>query len=211
MCGRFTLTTEIKELREHFAAVNNIDYLSGYNISPSREIPVIRLENEQNELALCQWGLIPHWSKQSGYKAINARAETLKEKPFFRDAFRKRRCLIPANGFYEWKKNNGDKQAWYFFLKDKPLFAFAGLWEFRQGQEGRVESCAIITTSANTTVQPVHDRMPVILGQENYTDWLKTGAENLLAPFPGEMACYPVGKGVNNPRNDGKELIEPIK
>jgi len=209
MCGRFTLTSEIKELREHFSAVNNIEFQRSYNIAPSREIPVIKQENGDPHLSLCQWGLIPHWAKQSNYKAINARAETLKDKPYFREAFRKRRCLIPANGFYEWKKVNGEKQAYYFHLKNSPLFAFAGLWEY-WGKEQRIESCAIITTAANSVMQPVHERMPVILTRENYADWLETGTESLLIPFPGDMRCHIVGKAVNNPRNDNKELVEPI-
>ena len=212
MCGRFTLTTEIQELREHFSAGNTVEFHSSYNISPASNIPIVRLDNGDFHLSLCHWGLVPHWAKAgNNYKAINARAETLAEKPYFRDAFKQRRCLIPATGFYEWKKINGVKQAYYFHVQNEPLFAFAGLWEFRRDREHNPDSCTIITTSANTTVQPVHDRMPVILGPENYTEWLQTGTAGLLTPYSGAMECHPVGAAVNNPRNDSRELIEPAR
>ena len=212
MCGRFTLTSEIQQLREHFSASNTVNFHTSYNISPSSNIPIVRLDNGVYQLSLCHWGLVPHWSKQENkYKAINARAETLAEKPFFRDAFKQRRCLIPASGFYEWKRINGGKQAYYFHLQNKPLFAFAGLWEFWQGREKSLESCAIITTSANATVEPIHDRMPVILAPENYSEWLNNGTAGLLQPFTGEMVSHPVGGAVNNPRNDSSELIAPAR
>ena len=212
MCGRFTLTSDIKELREHFSAINTITFDSSYNISPSREIPVVRQANGNNEIHLCQWGLVPYWSKAgSHYKTINARSETLADKASFREAYKKRRCLIPATGFYEWKPYSGGKQAYYFQLKNKLLFAFAGIWDLWQGKDESIESCAIITTRANTTVAPVHDRMPVILERESYSEWLKTGEVNLLVPFPGEMECHPVSHAVNNPRNDGRELIKPVE
>lgn len=209
MCGRFTLTSEIKEIRDYFAATNQVDFSASYNISPGRDIPIVRREDGSNELALCRWGLVPHWSKSdSKYQAINARAETLADKPFFRDPFKKRRCLIPANGFYEWQKKNGAKQAYYFHLQNAPLFAFAGLWDHWQGGQDELESCAIITTAANDVMRPVHDRMPVILTPESYVKWLEKGAANLLLPFAGELECNPVGQAVNNPQNDGAELIK---
>ena len=211
MCGRFTLTSEIKQLEEHFRAGGRFDYHPRYNIAPSHEIPIVRSSETGREFASCHWGLIPHWSQpNSPYKAINARAETLAAKPFFRDAFRKRRCLIPANGFYEWKKKNGQKQPYYFHLQDNDLMAFAGLWEYWEGEDKHIESCTIITTAANELMQPVHDRMPVIIDPKDYEKWLESGDETLLTPYTGEMNCHPVATYVNNPKNDGRDLIQEI-
>lgn len=211
MCGRFTLTTEIQQLRDHFSAGNTVKFHPSFNISPASNIPIVRQEDGDCRLSLCHWGLIPNWSKpENKYKAINARAETLAEKPFFRDAFKQRRCLIPATGFYEWKKINGGKQAYYFYLKNNKLFAFAGLWESWRGPDQTIESCAIVTTAANITVQPVHDRMPVILEPQNYAEWLQNGTPELLHPFTGAIECHAVGSAVNNPRNDQKSLIDPV-
>lgn len=209
MCGRFTLTSDIKEMQQRFGASAKFDHHTSYNIAPSRDIPVVRESASGREIVPCRWGLVPHWSRPgSSYKAINARAETLAHKPFFRDAYRKRRCLIPANGFYEWKRENRLKQPYYFHLHDA-LIAFAGLWEYWEGKDERLETCTIITTAANVIMQPVHDRMPVIISQDNYQDWLENGGEALLVPYGGEMSCHPVGTYVNNPKNDGKDLIEP--
>lgn len=211
MCGRFTLTSEIKELQDHFKSGGPVKFDTSYNVFPSRDIPVVREGNSGREIVPCRWGLLPHWSKpDSTYKAINARAETLTKKPFFRDAYRKRRCLIPANGFYEWKKMDRYKQPFYFRLRDQELMGFAGLWEYWEDPDNRFESCAIITTTANEIMKPVHDRMPVIITPNDYERWLDTGKESLLAPYPGEMSCHPVGTYVNNPKNDGKDLIEPL-
>lgn len=211
MCGRFTLTSEIKAIRDHFSAIGQVDFNRSYNITPSQHIPVIRPSTSGREVALCHWGLIPHWAKQDNkYRAINARAETLSEKPFFRDAFRQRRCLIPANGFYEWKKENGSRQPWYINLTNSPIFAFAGLWETWQGNDNTVESCTIITTPANKQMQPIHDRMPAIISHEDYEEWLNTGTDKLLVPYQGDMECYPVNKAVNNPRNNSIDLVKPL-
>lgn len=209
MCGRFTLTSEIKELQHHFKAGGKIKSHVSYNIAPSHEIPVVRMGISGREIVPCRWGLVPHWAKPDSYKAINARAETLAKKPYFRDAFRKRRCLIPANGFYEWKPGNGHKQPYYFRLKDENLMGFAGLWEYWEGADGRYESCTIITTTANEIMKPIHDRMPVIIDPENYETWIETGTESLLVPYKGDLVCHPVGTYVNNPKNDGRDLIQP--
>lgn len=211
MCGRFTLTSEIKDLQSHFRATGMAAYPASYNVSPSSEIPVVREGQSGREIVLCRWGLVPHWAKPDNpYKAINARAETLAKKPFFRDAYRKRRCLIPVNGFYEWKKLDHTKQPYYFHLPDEELMGFAGLWDYWEGPDNRFESCAIITTSANEIMKPVHERMPVILARQDYDAWLKDGGESLLVPYPHDMECRPVRTFVNNPRNDGKDLIEPL-
>ena len=212
MCGRFTLTSEIKELQDHFKARGPVKYHASYNIAPSLDIPVVREGNTGREIVPCHWGLVPHWSRPgSTYKAINARAETLAKKPFFRDAYRKRRCLIPANGFYEWKQENQHKQPYYFRLADADLMGFAGLWEYWEGQDDHFESCTIITTAANEIMQQVHDRMPVIITPEDYEAWLEKGTESLLKPYTCNMICHPVAMHVNNPKNDGKDLIEPIQ
>lgn len=211
MCGRFTLTSEIKELQDHFKVGVQAKINASFNVSPADEIPVIREGNYGREIVSCHWGLVPHWLKPgSTYKAINARAETLTKKPFFRDAYRKRRCLIPANGFYEWKKINRYKQPYYFRLLEANLMGFAGLWELWEDENNRFNSCTIITTTANEIMKPVHDRMPVILAPDDYELWLTAGKDSLLVPYSGEMNCYPVGTYVNNPKNNGKDLIEPL-
>ena len=211
MCGRFTLTSEFKEIQKHFAASNEIAYNGSYNIPPSRNIAAVRHAQAERELFLCHWGLIPHWAKSDNkHQAINARAESLTEKPYFRDTYKRRRCLIPANGFYEWKKDQDNKQAYYIHLPNRPIFAFAGLWDLWQSQDQSIESCAIITTAANAGMLTVHDRMPVILAEQDYDTWLATGEAKLLAPYTGPMEFYQVSKSVNNPRNDNQDLIRRL-
>ncbi len=162
------------------------------------------------------WGLVPHWSRDAT-AFINARSESAANKPAFRDAFHKRRCLIPADGFFEWQKRGTRKQPYYFQHRDGRPFAFAGLWERWQGTEGEtVETCAILTTKANETVRPVHERMPVILPPEDFGHWLDPAVQKpeavqaLLRPYPaGEMESYPVSAFVNNARNEGPRCVEP--
>jgi putative SOS response-associated peptidase YedK len=184
-----------------------------YNIAPSQEILAVRDTDGDRELSFLAWGLIPSWSKEPKGN-INARAETLLEKPSFREAFKHRRCLIPADGFYEWKKEANGKQPYYFQLKDGGLFAFAGIWEeWRQG-ESEATTCAIITTQPNELLSPVHNRMPAILHERNYDEWLHgsaSEAQSLLVPYPvTEMQGYPVGRKVNAPVADSAELIKPM-
>lgn len=211
MCGRYSLNAEIKRIMEHFNAGNQLAYSPGYNTSPSHYVPAVRSSGNNHELFLCHWGLIPHWSRPDNkYRAINARAETLTEKPYFRDAFKKRRCLIPATGFYEWKKEGNTKQPYYFHLNDNNLFAFAGLWEYRQDEDKTIESCTIITTKASDFMKPYHERMPVIIDQENYDQWLETGGDKLLVPYTGDIQCHPVSRQVNNPKNNCEDLIKAI-
>ena len=163
-----------------------------------------------------KWGLIPSWAKEPGIgnSLINARADTVAEKPAFRSAFKKRRCLAPADGFYEWKRENG-KTPYYFRLKDESPFAFAGLWERWEKGDEPVESCTLITCEANGVVGPVHNRMPVILKPEGYARWLDPEEQRsedlvrLLAPLPDDwLSAHPVGKLVNNPRNEDPRCIE---
>jgi putative SOS response-associated peptidase YedK len=183
-----------------------------FNIAPTQDIPVVRYTDAGRELTLMRWGLIPSWSKgpTSGSLLINARSETAAEKPAFRSAFKTRRCLIPADGFYEWKKTGGKKQPYHFRLANGQPFAFAGLWEKWQA----IESCTILTTEANELAAQMHDRMPVILSPNDYAEWLDPQAKDsgmLLTPFPAsEMSAIPVNPIVNNARNEGPECIEPV-
>ncbi len=225
MCGRFTSKANPEEIKKEFKVgkLNPTLFEPRYNIAPTKIIPaVLETEGERIVNAL-RWGLIPSWAKDGkiGSKMINARAETLAEKPSFRNAFRSRRCIIPASGFYEWaKKGTGAKQPFYFYLKDKEVFGFAGLWEEWLDKESGelVETCTIITTEANEILEPVHDRMPVILKPAEYDLWLDEKEKDterlqkLLVPYPSnEMGSHAVSKAVNSPAYDSPELIENSK
>lgn len=220
MCGRFYLNTDARTLTEYFEASGNLELTPRYNIAPSQEIPAVRQGEAGRELIMLRWGLIPSWAKDKniGYKMINARAETVASKPAFRTAFRRRRTLIPASGFFEWKKTEGGKQP-YSICTNDDLFALAGLWEYWKGEGGEpIESCTIIVTEANEKIRTIHDRMPVILDPEDYETWLDPGIEDLetlqplLRSYPGDrMTFYPVNRKVGNPRYDDPECIEPVK
>lgn len=198
MCGRFSLISVGQFLAERFDIEVDDELKPRYNISPGQKIPII---TEPKKLSMAKWGLVPPWAKDSsiGYKMINARAETIGEKPAYRDAFRKRRCLIPADGFFEWRK----KVPYYFTTGE--LFAFAGLYEVKDGHM----TCTIITTKPNEMVRPIHDRMPVILQDEKA--WLDTPDVSLLAPYAGEMKKVQVSTLVNTPKNEGERVIRPVK
>ncbi len=224
MCGRFVSVADKKKIEKEF----NIEIADGnpvaprYNIAPTQTIAAITEIKNARELALFKWGLIPSWAKDDsiGSKLINARAETLQEKPSFREAFRVRRCIIPASGFYEWQKTSkGAKQPFYFYLKDKSIFGFAGLWEeWRNKQTGEMtETCTIITTEENEVLKQVHDQMPVILKSDDYDFWLDEKVkdteklQNLLVPYPAkEMDSHAVSCSVNSPAADSEELIAPL-
>ena len=216
MCGRFQLSVKGKQISERFnVEVFDEMYKPCYNCAPSQNLAVIT-NAERSRLNFFRWGLIPFWAKDPkiGFGLINARAESLAEKPAFRNAFQKRRCLIPANGFYEWKKDT-DKTPYRIFLKDDELFAMAGIWETWKDAGGRpVHSFSIITTKANPLVEKIHDRMPVILRPQDEEAWLKkenvNALKKLLVPFEaGTMEAYPVSRKVNSPKNDGPEIILP--
>lgn len=176
MCGRFALKAPPSKLIERFDLDECVDFQPNANIPPGTDIPVIRQPPEgKRVLHLLRWGLVPHWSKDPsiGAKLHNARGESLSEKPSFREAFKKRRCLIPADGFYEWKTEGQKKQPYYFSLKSEETMALAGLWESWKAPDGNIlRSVTIITTEANEVMKPIHHRMPVILGQEYWSDWL---------------------------------------
>jgi len=223
MCGRYTLQATPEELATQFRA--EIEEASlfkpRYNIAPSQNVVVVRLkpDTSRRELTRLRWGLIPSWAKDPkiAYSTINAKAETVAEKPAFRSAYRKRRCLIPASGFYEWQQQGKQKQPMYIRLRDHHPFAFAGLWEHWEPKEGEpLESCTIVTTEANEFMLSIHNRMPVILASQDYDQWLDPTTQTdllraLLKPYEAdEMEAYAVSKMVNNPRNDTPQCIALI-
>lgn len=222
MCGRFTLTDPDQDLAVQFNLPAIPELQPRYNIAPTQPVAAVRLAavSAVRELALLHWGLIPFWAKDPsiGARMINARSETVAEKPAFRAAFRRRRCLVLADGFYEWQKLNGGKQPFYVCFRDRQPFAFAGLWEHWEGPEGAIESCTLLTTEPNDLLRSLHNRMPVILHPTDYALWLDPAVEEpdrlqpLLLPFPAEeMDAYPVSRWVNRPQNDDPRCIEPLE
>lgn len=223
MCGRYSQArawSDLVRLYRITAHAAPLNLPARYNIAPTQDVPIVRLEKEGGgrELVTVRWGLVPFWAKDLavGYKMINARAETVSEKPAFRRAFRQRRCLVVADGFYEWKKAEGTRQPYFITVAGDRLFAFAGLWERWTSPEGeRIDSCTIIVTEANAMLRPIHDRMPVILDAECFDEWLDTGrpietAKALLKPYAGEMTLFPVSRRVNSVRNDDPGCREPV-
>jgi len=263
MCGRFTLTTPTDELAEYFRVLESgLPSARGrlrprYNVAPTQPVTCVRRRREgseldpaaarrddaggapSRELVEMRWGLIPFWAKDPaiGSRLINARSESVADKPAYREAFRRRRCLVLADGFYEWKKVEGGKQPYFIHLSGRRPFAFAGLWERWKprgdqldklvapdkpdvpvSDDGRVESCAFLTTIPNERLAEIHDRMPVILPEEHWETWLDPEFDDadalsaLLLPYPAaEMAAYPVSKHVNKPANDDPACQEPLK
>ncbi len=219
MCGRFTLRSNPRQIASVFGLDSVSDLSPRYNIAPTQDVAAVRLNqgSDRRELILLHWGLIPSWAKDAkfGNRTINARAETIAEKPAFRSAFAHRRCLIVADGFYEWQKVGGTKQPFYIHRQDDECFAFAGLWESWKADGQEIESCTIITTAANDLMEPIHDRMPVILAAEDYAIWLdgkfknKTALQDLLKPCdPNLLEVYPISTVVNNPRNESPQCLE---
>ena len=227
MCGRFTQRLSWAELHELMDLIGPPRNLRPrYNVAPSQDVAVVRVADGGRNLSMLRWGLIPAWEKDPaiGYRLINARSETVAEKPSFRSAYRRRRCLIPADGFYEWQRLGKIRQPWLFGLRDGAPFALAGLWERWTVPEGAeltgslaelgpgdpVETCTILTTAANETVAPVHGRMPVILPRDACDPWL-AGEDVSLAPYaPDAMTAHPVSTLVNRPANDEPRCVEPV-
>jgi putative SOS response-associated peptidase YedK len=219
MCGRFSLTQSTEAIADSFELENLPDLSPRYNIAPSQPIATVIQESER-QFQWMQWGLIPSWAKDPsiGNKLINARAETVSEKPSFRSAFKRRRCLIVADGFYEWQKVEGRKQPYYIQRQDGKPFAFAGLWERWQPPTGEeIVTCTIVTTSANALMQPIHERMPVILLLDSYDRWLDPNEsdrkllQDLLQPCASEvLKAFPISSTVNNPANDNPDCIVPV-
>ena len=219
MCGRFTITLEAADLQQDLG-VSEVpsDWLPRFNVAPTQPVGAV-LDARARKVEWLRWGLIPSWAKDASIasKLINARSETLAEKPSFRQAFARRRCLILADGFYEWQKaSQGPSQPYYFQRVDKKPFAFAGLWEFWKSPEGEpVRSCTIITCAANPLVAPVHERMPVILSGEAAWQWLEPASPEVLAgflrPYPPElMAAVPISRLVNNANLESPDLVRPL-
>jgi len=225
MCGRFALAVDINELKKAYGInpedAKRCDLSPRYNIAPSQEIiGVCQTENGIRKLNSFRWGLIPHWAKDSsiGTKMINARAETVGEKPSFRAAFRSRRCLIPASAFYEWVRSGKEKIPYCIRHRDKTPMTFAGIWESWNGPDGPLHSCSILTTSANKILEPIHQRMPIILSAETFDPWLDRMNNNpdkltpLLRPCAEDLLeAYRVDQRVNNPRNNGPECFAPYE
>ena len=218
MCGRYYFFTPADIVAGRFGLAGGGALLPRFNIAPQSEAPVILAGGEGRRLVAMRWGLVPSWSKDpsSAYRMINARAETAPEKPSFRGPFRRQRALVPADGFYEWKREGETKRPFALRLSSKEPFAMAGLWDrWKTPDGGELLSFTILTTSANPLVSQVHDRMPVILPREAEGAWLdptqsETALKSLLVPYAGEMEAVPIGKAVNNPRNDGPELLTPV-
>ena len=223
MCGRYTAAMSWSELVDLYEITETgipLNVAPRYNVAPTQTVPIVRSVPNGREFAMVRWGLVPSWSKgpDSRYSMINARAETVTEKPSFRTPFRRRRCLVPADGFYEWKKANGAKQPYRIALNDGRPFAFAGLWDsWESADETAIESCTIIVTDANELVRPIHDRMPVILDPGNHVRWLDVEgtpadeAAEMLRSYPSErMTAYPVSRMVNSPKNDDPKCIEAV-
>ncbi len=221
MCGRFTLTQPARIAAkfglDNLAPVEPEFYTPRFNVAPTERIVVIPTSDMQREARRMRWGLIPRWAKDAsiGARLINARSESVDSKPAFRAAFRQRRCLIPADGFYEWLQTARGKQPYRLMLASGELFAFAGLWErWRDAQGEAVDSCCIITCEPNELAAKFHDRMPVIIAPDDYETWLTGTPEqalSLLRPYPPEaMRAYPVSAKVNRPGYDTPELIEPL-
>jgi putative SOS response-associated peptidase YedK len=216
MCGRYTLTVDIKTIAEKFGVPATLETSPRYNIAPTQEVVTV-MRNGTSHLALLRWGLIPSWAKDEsvGSRMINARAESLAEKPSFKGLLRSKRCLIVADGFYEWKQENGYKTPMYITLKDGEPFAFAGLWDQWKSPDGeQLRSCTIITTEPNEVLAPIHNRMPAILLPGAYEDWLnpdmrdEQALSHWLAPYPAEeMTARAVSRQVNDPKREGPELI----
>ncbi|HXR96665.1 MAG TPA: SOS response-associated peptidase [Terriglobales bacterium] len=217
MCGRFTLTKPPDIITQHFglAGHGGMDALCmpRYNIAPTQTIFALRHIEGRRELIPARWGLIPAWAKNANAPLINARADTLALKPSFREAFRQRRCLIPADGFYEWQPAGKRKQPWFISLVNQEVFAFAGLWEAWRAPDGTLTpTCAIITTTPNERLASIHDRMPAIIPPAAYDEWLVgDNPAALLAPYPAEaFQLHPVAATVSSPRNDSPECNQAV-
>ncbi|MFL5758555.1 MAG: SOS response-associated peptidase [Thermomicrobiales bacterium] len=223
MCGRYVLNAP-EDLSERFQLRQlTINLPRTYNAAPSEMLPAIFPQDGERVAELMQWGLIPRWRKpgeKDNFAPINARAETILEKPMFRNLVARRRCLVPANGFYEWQRREDRKQPYFISVTDDPTFAFAGLYDMHKEDDGGdlIGSYTILTTSANKLMESIHDRMPVILRKEDEEEWLSpevtdpVAIQHLLQPYPAkEMEAYPISTAVNNVRNDGEELIKPLE
>jgi putative SOS response-associated peptidase YedK len=219
MCGRYMLTTPVDALRQLFLFTERPNLAPRYNIAPTQEVPIVRptRDGAGRELIMVRWGLVPYWADDPkiGNRLINARRESVARTAAFREAYQRRRCLVPADGFFEWQKEGRTRQPLLVRRKDQAPFAFAGLWErWPQPGGGVLRSCTIITCPANKLIAPLHDRMPVILASEDYERWLdpsRADGRELLEPYPAaELEAFPVSPRVNSPQYDDPECIAPL-
>lgn len=220
MCGRFVRFISLDQFIKHFGFRPPAELPERFNIAPSEQVPAIRKDPDgSRQLSLLRWGLVPSWSKEFSGGMINARGETVNEKPSFRHAFRKQRCIIPASGFYEWRKTGNRKVPYFIHLANDDPMAFAGIWESWRSPEGTwIETCVIVTTTANELIAMLHDRMPVILPKESFDTWLDPdlhdpeSLKELLVPSPPEMlTMHPVSAMVNKVGNDTPECVKRVE
>lgn len=219
MCGRYALNATPSELVTRFGLDECADFNARYNIPPGTDIPVIRQSPEgKRVLHLLRWGLVPHWTKDPsiGAKLNNARGETVAEKPSFRDAFKRRRCLIPMSGFFEWKAEGKTKQPYFITQKSGDIMAMGGLWESWKTPDGNIlRTVCVVTTSPNAVMEPIHDRMPVIVTPENWPSWLSGTPDDVQSMVascaPGLMVAWPVSKRVSKTQEDDASLVEQIE
>lgn len=216
MCGRFTLAVETRELEDAFAVAATLRLPPRFNIAPTQQVAAVRLGARGRELVELRWGLIPRWADDPriGNRLINARSETASEKPSFRDAFARRRCVVPATGFYEWRTVGRKKIPHVFRRRDGMVFAMAGLWERWRSPNGPVETCTLLTRQSVAPIDELHDRMPVIFAPEEIGGWLDPardpGGESLHLPFDGEAwEVQAVNPALNDPRNESADCIAP--
>lgn len=219
MCGRYTLSKPTKFIKKHFDPVTiNCEHSERYNIAPGQNAPIIMLQNNQRKLRAMRWGLVPPWSKniKTTKTLINARSETVHQKPTFRNSFQTHRCLVPADGFIEWKVEGKEKIPHYIFLKSRNIFAFAGIWAKGRKISSSIYSYSILTTQANITLAPIHERMPVILEPKYYKLWLASDTDGrtlreLLRPFStSKMSAHKISKEINSYENDHDSLLNPF-
>ena len=221
MCGRFVLTTTSEQIRQSFGVSDVPSIAPRYNIAPTQDIVAICQNGDgYRHVRTFRWGLIPHWSKDaaSGDKMINARSETVHDKPSFRQPIRFHRCLVPASGFVEWQRQpDGSKQPFYIQRKDGKLLAMAGIWDTWKGPDHVIASCSILTTTANSLVARLHDRMPVLLSPSEYDQWLDRSITDpqqlngMYAPYPADpLQAIPISALINNPRHDSPDCLEPL-
>ncbi|TNE36705.1 MAG: SOS response-associated peptidase [Alphaproteobacteria bacterium] len=220
MCGRYSITTPVEAMRRMFKFEGLPNLGANYNVAPTNAVPVVRLKDNHRDIAMMRWGLVPSWAKEIRPKPlINARAETVAEKPAFRGPYRHHRCLVPADGYYEWRKEpDGGKQPYYILRADGQMFAMAGIWTDWMAPDGsELDTMAIITTRANDHLRPLHDRMPVMIEEKDFELWLETSGgkdldvDALLKPAPNDQfVAHPVSRRVNRVGVDDPELIEPI-
>jgi putative SOS response-associated peptidase YedK len=219
MCGRFTLHTPESRIREAFNLDDTepLGLKPRYNIAPSQQVPIVRNSDSDLEMVMARWGLIPHWSKEAKtkYSTINARIESVAEKPAYRTPFKHRRCLIPADGFYEWKVVDGRKVPHHICMRDGDVFALAGLWDHWEGEEESLESCSIIVMPANDVMKSLHERMPAIIAPAHYDLWMDSRVTDkavimgyLNSALSGRLVTYPISPWVNSPKHDDERCIE---